>query len=100
VLTTTSDLPAGIEALVPAAEPENQALFFIRAHRTLVAGDVFSGTDGRFHVFMDPEEPLQLDWLATLSDLPVDRVLIAHGEPVLNDGAARIRAAVADELDA
>jgi hypothetical protein len=100
VLTTTSDLPAGVEALVPPAERENQALFFVRAHGALVTGDVFSGTGGRFHVFMDPDEPLNLDWLPTLFDLPVEHVLIAHGEPVLVDGAAHIRTAVARSLSA
>lgn len=96
VLTTTGELPAGVEALIPAAEPEDQALFFIREHRTLVTGDVFSGTGGRFHVFKDPEEDVFLDWLPNLHALPVERVLIAHGEPVLANGAMRIREAIAE----
>jgi hypothetical protein len=97
VLTTTHDLPAGIEALLPAAEKENQALFFVRDHRTLVTGDVFSGTGGKFHVLVDdPDEEALLGWLPKLYELPVERVLIAHGEPVLTDGAARIREAVAE----
>ena len=32
--------------------------------------------------------------LAPLLDLPVTRVLVSHGEPVLRDGAAAIRAAL------
>ena len=97
VLTTTHDLPAGVEALLPAGEKENQALFFISEHRTLVTGDVFSGTGGKFHVLVDdPNERAFLDWLPRLYELPVERVLIAHGEPVLVDGAARIREAVAE----
>ena len=93
--TTTHDLPAGVEALLPAGDPENQALLFIREHRTLVTGDVFSGTGGRFHVFLDdPVEEAFLDWLPQLCELPVERVLIAHGEPVLVDGSARIREAI------
>ena len=43
VLTTTADLPAGVEALLPDGD-ENQALFFIPAAGSLVTGDVFSGT--------------------------------------------------------
>jgi len=52
---------------------------------------------GRFHVFVDEQdrEPF-LAWLPRLSDLPLERVLIAHGEPVLSDGAARVREAVAE----
>ncbi len=30
-----------------------------------------------------------------LADLPIERVIIPHGDAILNDGAARIRAAVA-----
>jgi hypothetical protein len=96
--TTTDELPAGVEALLPPGD-RNQALFLIREHRTLVTGDVFSGTGGRFHVFLDDEgidRALLLPWLEALGDLPIDRVLIAHGDPVLADGAARIRAAVAE----
>jgi hypothetical protein len=68
VLTTTDQLPAGVEALIPAVEQEYQALFFIREHRTLVTGDVFSGTGGRFHVHMDEPDPRPfLAWLPTCS---------------------------------
>jgi hypothetical protein len=96
VLTTTADLPAGVEALLPDGD-ENQALFFIPAVESLVTGDVFSGTGGRFHVFLDDQErePL-LAWLPRLTTLRVRSVLIAHGEPVVSDGAARIREAVAE----
>jgi hypothetical protein len=94
VLTTTAELPAGVEALLPDGDA-NQALFFIRDFESLVTGDVFSGTGGRFHVFVDEQdrEPF-LDWLPHLTALPVQRVLIAHGDPVLSAGAARVREAV------
>jgi hypothetical protein len=93
--TTTDELPAGVEALLPDGD-ENQALFFIRAHQTLVTGDVFSGTGGRFHLFVDDQdlEPL-LACLPRLLELPLERVLIAHGEPVLADGSTRVREALA-----
>ncbi|MGH2921236.1 MAG: hypothetical protein ACRDKU_04120, partial [Gaiellaceae bacterium] len=66
-------------------------------HRTLVTGDVFSGTGGKFHVLVDdPDEEALLGWLPNLYELPVERVLIAHGEPVLTDGAARMREAVTE----
>jgi glyoxylase-like metal-dependent hydrolase (beta-lactamase superfamily II) len=95
-LTSTEDPPSGVEALHPDGD-EDQALFFIPEHRTLVTGDVFSGTEGRFHVFLDEQDPdAFLAWLGRLAELPIDRVLIAHGEPVLSDGAARVREAVAE----
>jgi hypothetical protein len=60
-------------------------------------GDVFSGTGGRFHVLGDdPGDEAFHGWLPNLYELSVERVLIAHGEPVLADGAARIRDAVAE----
>jgi hypothetical protein len=85
-----------VEALLPDGD-DNQALFFVRDHQTLVTGDIFSGTGGRFHVFVDEQdhEPF-LAWLPRLSELPLKRVLIAHGEPVLSDGGARVRKAVAE----
>jgi hypothetical protein len=33
--------------------------------------------------------------LDALGDLPIERVIIPHGDLILSDGAARIRAAVA-----
>jgi glyoxylase-like metal-dependent hydrolase (beta-lactamase superfamily II) len=60
-------------------------------------GDVLSGTSGRLHVFADEADPERLlPSLAALADLPIDQVIIPHGEPILTDGAARIRAAVAE----
>ena len=97
VLTTTDEVPAGVEVFLPDGNEEGQAFFFIREHRTLVTGDMFSGTGGRFHVYISPEEPNPeafLAWLPRLLELPIERVLIAHGEPVLSDGVARIREAL------
>ena len=97
VLTATSDLPSGVEAFLPDPNAEAQAMFFIREHRTLVTGDIFSGTGGRFHVLLNEDEPNLEAFVASLHgllELPIERVLIAHGEPVLNDGVARIREAL------
>ena len=58
---------------------------------------MFSGTGGVFHVFVSSDEPNPeafLTWLPKLLELPIERVLIAHGEPVLSDGVARIREAL------
>ena len=72
-------------------------LFFIPEHATLVSGDVLSGTGGALHVFVDEadREPL-LASLDALCDLPIERVIIPHGELIAENGAARIRSAVAD----
>ncbi len=93
---TTDVLPAGVEAIELDGEPQ-QVVFLIREHATLVTGDVLSGTGGVLHVFVDEADPERLlPALAALGELPIERVIIPHGEPILTDGAARIRAAVAD----
>jgi glyoxylase-like metal-dependent hydrolase (beta-lactamase superfamily II) len=93
---TTDVLPAGVEAIELDGEPQ-QVVFLIREHATLVTGDVLSGTGGVLHVFVDEADPERLlPALAALGDLPIEQVIIPHGEPILTDGAARIRSAVAD----
>jgi glyoxylase-like metal-dependent hydrolase (beta-lactamase superfamily II) len=92
---TVDVLPDGIEAIELAGEPD-QAVFFVREHATLVTGDVLSGTGGRFHVFVDEADAeLLLPALDAVAELPIERVIIPHGDLVLEAGAARIRDAVA-----
>jgi glyoxylase-like metal-dependent hydrolase (beta-lactamase superfamily II) len=92
----TDALPSGVHAIELDGEPQ-QVAFFIRDHETLVSGDVLSGTGGRLHVFVDEADPERLlRSLNRLSDLPIDRVIIPHGDAIFSDGAARIRAAVAE----
>src|SRR5262245_19717723 len=93
---TTDELPPGVEAIELDGEPQ-QVVFFVPEHATLVSGDVLSGTGGRLHVFVDEadREPL-LASLDALGELPIERVIIPHGELILADGAARIRTAVAE----
>jgi glyoxylase-like metal-dependent hydrolase (beta-lactamase superfamily II) len=93
---TTDELPPGIEAIELDGEPQ-QVVFFIREHATLVSGDVLSGTGGKLHIFVDEADPERLlPSLDRLGDLPIERVIIPHGDAILSDGAARIRAAVAE----
>jgi glyoxylase-like metal-dependent hydrolase (beta-lactamase superfamily II) len=93
---TTSDLPPGIEAIELAGEPQ-QVLFFFRELQTLVASDVLSGTGGQLHVFVDEADPEELlPALEAIAELPIERVIIPHGELIHEGGSQRIRAAVAD----
>lgn len=93
---TTDRLPRGVEAIELEGEPQ-QVVFFVRDHATLVTGDVLSGTGGRLHVFVDEADPDRLlPSLDQLAELPIERVIIPHGDLILSDGAARIRAAVAE----
>jgi hypothetical protein len=93
---TTDRLPQGVEAIGLDGEP-HQVLFFIPEHATLVSGDVLSGTGGRLHVFVDEADPERLlPSLDAVAELPIERVIIPHGDLILSEGAARIRAAVAE----
>jgi glyoxylase-like metal-dependent hydrolase (beta-lactamase superfamily II) len=93
---TTDELPPGIEAIELAGEPD-QVVFFIPEHGTLVSGDVLSGTGEGLHVFVDEADAEQLlPALDALADLPIERLIIPHGDMIESGGAARIRAAVAD----
>ncbi len=93
---TTNELPDGVEAVELDGEPQ-QVVFFIREHATLVSGDVLSGTGGRLHVFVDEADRERLlAALDAVAELPIEQVIIPHGELILRDGAARIRAAVAE----
>ena len=97
---TTSDLPRGIEAIELDGEPQ-QVVFFIREHGTLVTGDVLAGRGGRIRIFVDEADPeLLLPSLDALAELPIERVIIPHGDLILSDGARRIREAVTDARNA
>jgi len=93
---TTRELPTGIEPLELDGEPQ-QVVFWISEHATLVTGDVISGTGGRLHVFVDEadRDPL-LASLERIAELPIERVVIPHGDLVLSAGANRLRTAVAE----
>jgi glyoxylase-like metal-dependent hydrolase (beta-lactamase superfamily II) len=92
------ELPAGVQAL--DARRAFEVLFWLPEHRALVAGDVVLGA-GERGVRLLPQE-----WLGgadraafdsamqRLLDLPVERILPAHGAPVLS----RARAALAEAI--
>ena len=93
--TTARRLPAGVEAIELGGEPQ-QVVFHIPDQATLVTGDVLSGVGGPLRVFVDEADARQLlPSLEALAALPIERVIIPHGAPVLTGGAARIAAAVA-----
>ena len=93
---TAHDLPHGVEAIELDGEPQ-QVVFFVRDQATLVTGDVLSGTGGVLHVFVDDADPERLlPSLDALGSLPIEQVIIPHGDAIRSDGAARIRAAVAE----
>jgi glyoxylase-like metal-dependent hydrolase (beta-lactamase superfamily II) len=95
-------LPGGVEAFPTARATE--VVLWIPQHRALVPGDVLLG-DGSGGVRMCPESWLPEGTghvklaasLRPLLELPVERVLVSHGEPVLQDGSQALAAALGVE---
>jgi len=78
-----------------------ERVWWIPEHSALVPGDVLLG-DGAGGIRVCPDswlgehatrESIRAD-LRPLLDLPVERVLVSHGEPVLSDGGAALERAV------
>lgn len=92
-------LPGGIEAFRTARRTE--VVFWIPQHGALVPGDVLVGDDAG-GVRLCPESwlpdktghPELADSLRPLLALPVRRILVSHGEPVLTGGLRKLAAAV------
>ena len=91
--------PAGVEPVLVLPDIE-ETLWWLPEHRTLVAGDVIVGApDG---VSVCPGSWLEGEaWPASipaalqpLLDLPVERVLVSHGDPVLENGRAALERAL------
>jgi hypothetical protein len=96
-------LPAGVHAEIVKGSDWVEALFFLEVHRTLVAGDLLIGVNGGVQLPVDWFPKDEREWARTdlkaelhrrLSALPVELVLVSHGEPVLEDGAAALDAAL------
>jgi hypothetical protein len=97
------DLPAGVHAEVVQGSDWMEALFFIEPHRALVSGDLLIGRNGGIEIPVAwfpkdeqewAERELKPDLLERLGGLPIELVLVSHGEPVLANGAAALRRAL------
>jgi hypothetical protein len=97
------DLPAGVHAEVVKGSDWMEALFFIEPHRALVSGDLLIGRDGGIAMPVEwfpkdeqewAERELKPDLLHRLGGLPIELVLVSHGEPVLENGAAALKRAL------
>jgi glyoxylase-like metal-dependent hydrolase (beta-lactamase superfamily II) len=92
-------LPDGVEAR--DAVTFKETILWIPEHGALVFGDVVLGADGG-GVRLCPENWLEgapsaelKEALRPLLDLPVKRLLVSHGEPVLAGGRAALAQALA-----
>jgi glyoxylase-like metal-dependent hydrolase (beta-lactamase superfamily II) len=93
-------LPGGVQAL--ASGRATEVVYWIPEHRALVPGDVILGRDGG-GLRLCPESWLPAGVshaglrasLAPLLDLPVECVLVSHGEPVTRHARASLAEALA-----
>jgi glyoxylase-like metal-dependent hydrolase (beta-lactamase superfamily II) len=98
-----SSLPRGVESIVLRGAGET--LFWLPERRTLIAGDRILGAAGG-GLRLCPKSWLRYlpsgltqaglrELLRPLLELPVERVLVSHGEPVLAGGARALEQALA-----
>ena len=92
-------LPAGVEEIAIEGADERQVAYFIRPHAALVVAEIFGvDVDGELNVAPSPavKRPDELEAsLDRLMKLPIERLLVSHGEPVLSDASARMAEALA-----
>lgn len=101
----SGSLPGGIQAIETARRGE--VVYWLPGQQAVAVGDVLLGAGAKPHA---TDEPLRLcpeRWLgkathedlraslAPLLELPVERVLVSHGEPVLDGGARAVATALA-----
>jgi glyoxylase-like metal-dependent hydrolase (beta-lactamase superfamily II) len=91
VFTSGETLPGGLEA-IDAARPE--ALLWLPARATLLAADVLVGGPLRVSPWdADADERRRtLAALRALRELPVETVVVSHGEPAVEGREALLRA--------
>jgi hypothetical protein len=97
------ELPAGVRAEVVKGGDWVEALFFLEPHRALVVGDLLIGSGGGIELPVSWFPKGEQDWAERelkpelrerLGALPVELVLVSHGQPVLTDGAAALERAL------
>ena len=91
--------PASIEEFPIEGTDERQVAYFIRPHAALVVCEVFAvDIHGELRVCESSAlaRPDELEAsLDRLMELPVERLLVSHGEPVLEDAKTRMAEALA-----
>ena len=104
---TDPGLPGGIKAFATAREGE--VVYWLPQQKALVVGDVLLGAGAKPHATSEPLRLAPESWLEgsttkklvksllPLLDLPVERILLAHGDPVLQGGKDVLRALIAPE---
>ncbi|MGZ4289545.1 MAG: hypothetical protein ACXVQ3_08000 [Gaiellaceae bacterium] len=92
-------LPAGVEEIPIEGTDERQVAYFLRPHAALVVAEIFSvDVHGELYVAPSPAlaRPDELEAsLDRIMELPIERLLVSHGEPILEDAKTRMAEALA-----
>jgi hypothetical protein len=92
---TVGERPDGVEI---GAESWNETVYWIPEHGALVAGDVLLTRNGRLEVpraWVGDNYDEAVAGLQPLLELPVERVLVTHGRPVLSGAREALARALA-----
>jgi hypothetical protein len=103
-----ASLPGGAVAYAIGKPRRFETPIHVPSHRTLAWGDAMVTTlDGELRLWhwRDRLDAKRLRWfherfnptLAPLLELDLERILVTHGEPILHNGAAALRTAVATD---
>jgi hypothetical protein len=97
------ELPTGVHAEIVQGSDWVEAMFFLEPHRALVVGDLLVGTGGGIELTVDWFPKAEREWAVRelkpslherLGALPVELVLVSHGDPVLEDGRGALERAL------
>jgi glyoxylase-like metal-dependent hydrolase (beta-lactamase superfamily II) len=101
------ELPGAIKAI--ATPREGEVVYYLPQQRAIVVGDVLLGAGAKPNATSEPLRLAPESWLdggttkqlvkslLPLLDLPLERILVSHGEPVLQGGKDVLRALIAPE---
>jgi glyoxylase-like metal-dependent hydrolase (beta-lactamase superfamily II) len=90
-------VPPTIEVFAPRGVNEGQVAFFVEEERALVVAEFFLGTPTGLRLCPSPATEDIKEFAESINELrrlPIVRVLVAHGPPVLDAGADAIAAAL------
>ncbi len=85
-----SELPGGLRALYDG-RGRNETPLWLPEQKTIVFADGMTAPEGELRVWATPQLRRALPALRELLELPFERVIVSHGEPV-HDRAAYERA--------
>jgi hypothetical protein len=92
-------LPEGVDEIPIGGADERQVAYFIRAHAALVVAEIFAvDIDGELRVCQSPAlaRPEELEAsLDRIMELPIELLLVSHGEPILEGARPRMAEALA-----